>query len=48
VGDPDATFDEAPADKQAAMAGERLVLAAHQRKPGAGRDLLDVGDALGE
>jgi hypothetical protein len=29
------------------MAGQRLMFAAHEREPGAGRDLLDLRDALG-
>ena len=39
---------ETPADEQAAMAGQWLVLGAHQRRPGARSHCLDLGEALGE
>ena len=48
VGDFDSALDKTAADKQAAMAYQRFVFAAHEREPGAGRDLLDLCDALGK
>ena len=48
VGDPGPAFDKTAAHKQAAMASERFMFAAHEREPGAGRDLLDLRNGFGE
>ncbi|MGC1862038.1 MAG: hypothetical protein WA733_13195 [Methylocystis sp.] len=39
--DIDATFGETPSDEQATVAGQRLVLAAHQHKTAVGGQFLD-------
>jgi hypothetical protein len=46
MSDSDTTFDEPPSDKQAAVASQRLVFAAHEREGGAGRDLFDLLDTF--
>jgi hypothetical protein len=38
MGESDPTLDKTAADKQAAVASQRFVFAAHERKPGAWRD----------
>jgi hypothetical protein len=48
VGDVIAALGEASADEEATMAGQRLVLGAHQRRPSARRHFLDTSEALGE
>ena len=48
VGDFIAALGEASADEEATMAGQRLVLGAHQRRPGARPYFLDPSEALGE
>lgn len=48
MGDVIAALGEASADEEATMAGQRLVLGAHQRRPGARRHFLDTSEALGE
>jgi hypothetical protein len=48
VGDVIAALGEASANEEATMASKRLVLGAHQHRPGARRHFLDTIEALGE
>jgi len=43
-----AALGETPADEEATVAGQRLVLGAQQRRPGARRHFLDLREAVDE